>query len=1236
MIELSGLYIKKLRGSMTKSSMIIGYRRKKNQLARLIKICELEKIRTITFAQELKLKHLRREINIFEYEAQLNKTFKEKTPEDWIKYYEGCIKSYNQELNKYESLIDREQRKDFITPTLFVLILLVGSILIAINKPQLTGFVVLEPQNITNETLIQINDTIVNVTEIINKTVPEINATNLTTTEQNQTNLTIINIDKKQQKEAILAAQAITFDRTLECKGCGQHKAPPTTNVNMTIYVNGILESGTIIDYYPVDWSIIDSSGGLTSVYNSTFNKIEWNIENQTNVIKSYIIRSPQRTSPPTKYDFITEFNNIGSDPWFVIVSDPVATENVLWYITNVSNVASGINALISSTLRTNFTMNGSYGPATSFRVVGGANAVYYPLASDVISYPNQSLWDMNITSGILLQIYCNSTTNTAARRTRIDTANLTMFNILSGAVTSLGTTLGTSAGGSAVCPTGVLKGNTSTNITDTIADVVPYGFRLGTIFSVSVSSATGTAGSIIAWGDSANPSNVTFTWVPVNGFVNVTSINTTNGNINTGASFLFLVNLTCTNGRCGNSTINLMFNTSGAPTVWTSIGATTGINLTFTTGYTQNNPSYDCSNLSDSANTNENRTCAYTYNLTGRTADTYGLIANISWTNSTDNTQYNSTISSGIASQVASVIIISAQDTIFPLWNNSFANMTNVFQNMLVNFSSIFTDDIGLGNAVFSINLSGNYINSSIYALTNTFINISNVTRISITADQVANVTWFWFFNDTSGNSNVTILTSFNVDFKAPNFTNGQTVVNGTSFIQNQFYNFSSNWSDDTALDSYIFSINMTGVYVNSTSIYFGASLIKGTASNYSNISVSEGYNVTWQFWANDSSRNWNSTQVRSFVVNDTKVPIWISGSILKNQTTVLQNMYVNFSSNWTDNVKVDSFIFEINQSGSYKNSSSYIFGSLTGNVTTNITFVNASSGFNVTWRFWTNDTNNNWNSTGLDSFLVSEASQANKAPIIIDISAISSQSPTEASFNNVSFSFLVDDQDGTGNLSTTSAYAVFNVSSYTTQRTTTCGKQADINSTTTNFSCSIPIWYFDPAGNWSVIANISDNQNTSILIEQWNLSELTAMVFSPQSLTWPTIIARSNNQTSNNDPIVINNTGNGNLSQVRVQAINIHGLTTTTQFLPVANFTVYNNTGSGNPECNSANIATKLVNNTATAISGIGVYRGNNSASQGQQNLYFCIFDVPSPSLLTSQTYSTNNTGSWTISVV
>ena len=107
---------------MAISNKVILYRRKKNQIARLIKICELEKIKTAIFAQELRLNYLRREINIFEYESQLKKTFKEKTPEDWVKYYDGCIKSYNEELIKYDSFIARDQKKDFIIPTLFIFI----------------------------------------------------------------------------------------------------------------------------------------------------------------------------------------------------------------------------------------------------------------------------------------------------------------------------------------------------------------------------------------------------------------------------------------------------------------------------------------------------------------------------------------------------------------------------------------------------------------------------------------------------------------------------------------------------------------------------------------------------------------------------------------------------------------------------------------------------------------------------------------------------------------------------------------------------------------------------------------------------------------------------------------------------------------------------------------------------------------------------------------------------------
>src|SRR3989344_6948288 len=470
-------------------------------------------------------------------------------------------------------------------------------------------------------------------------------------------------------------------------------------------------------------------------------------------------------------------------------------------------------------------------------------------------------------------------------------------------------------------------------------------------------------------------------------------------------------------------------------------------------------------------------------------------------------------------------------------------------------------------------------------------------------------------------------------IDGNSSKWTINSVNKNETTILQNMFVNFSSNWTDNLALDSFIFSIDGGGGFVNSTNYKFGNGLKNGISSNITFITASAGTNVSWKFIVNDSVGNWNETGTDSFLVSnppDTTVPIYeIKPTI--NETSILQNMFVNFSTNWTDNVALSSFIFSINYSSTgYKNSSAYAFGG-GSNVSSNITFITSAIGTNVSWQFIVNDSNNNFNATKLESFIVDAASQVNRAPIILDISLIPVQSPTEASITNVTFSFIIDDQDGTNNITDSSAFSIFNISSYAPQRAINCGRQSDVNSTTANYSCSILVWYFDPAGNWSVITNITDNQNTSILIEQWNYSELTSIVISPQSLSWQTIAIGSKNQTSNNDPTIINNTGNGNISSVRVNAINLGGLNDGSKFIPVANFTVYNATSS--IECNE-NIGTMLVNATTTAINGVGIYSGNNSASLGKQNLYYCLRDVGAQ--ITSQTYSTNNTGSWTISLI
>jgi len=129
-----------------------------------------------------------------------------------------------------------------------------------------------------------------------------------------------------------------------------------------------------------------------------------------------------------------------------------------------------------------------------------------------------------------------------------------------------------------------------------------------------------------------------------------------------------------------------------------------------------------------------------------------------------------------------------------------------------------------------------------------------------------------------------------------------------------------------------------------------------------------------------------------------------------------------------------------------------------------------------------------------------------------------------------------------------------------------------------------------------------------------------------SPIALTWPTINLTDTNVLSNNDPVTINNTANKDITagNVKVTAIDLQGETTATQYIYAGNFTV---------NINDACEGTVMANNTAIAVSGATIPKGNNSKGDGQEELYFCLEEIPPT--ISSQIYSTTGLGAWTISV-
>jgi len=424
----------------------------------------------------------------------------------------------------------------------------------------------------------------------------------------------------------------------------------------------------------------------------------------------------------------------------------------------------------------------------------------------------------------------------------------------------------------------------------------------------------------------------------------------------------------------------------------------------------------------------------------------------------------------------------------------------------------------------------------------------------------------------------------------------------------------------------------------------------IEGTASDtnedsiYSNNTVWDWNNTytNWKFTnitniddgnyhilitANDSAGNTNSS-LFAFTY-DTRAPDNLT--IGKNDTTIKVNDSVLFYAQWSDSLAgLSHYIFSWNNSGTMKNASAQ---SLTewSNITE---IVNATETSQVDWIIYANDSAGNWNSTGIQTFTVAVD---NTAPVIEYVSLILPQSVSAGGIAYISFTFNATDADGADNLNDSAAIGIFNLTSETTRTNTSCDFLAE-SGNTREYNCTIGVWYWDGAGDWTINATIEDingahGENSSTTFE---LQETTAMVMSPTSLGWLTMNLTDTNKTSNTDPIIINNTANKNITDgyVNVTAIDLQGVDILSDFIYANNFTVDIDTGgacSGDAclECDG----TVMVNNTATAVSGATIDKGNNSAGDGQEELYFCLNGMLQT--ISAQTYSATGADSWTISV-
>jgi len=209
------------------------------------------------------------------------------------------------------------------------------------------------------------------------------------------------------------------------------------------------------------------------------------------------------------------------------------------------------------------------------------------------------------------------------------------------------------------------------------------------------------------------------------------------------------------------------------------------------------------------------------------------------------------------------------------------------------------------------------------------------------------------------------------------------------------------------------------------------------------------------------------------------------------------------------------------------------------------------------------------------------------------------------------------MNDTDGAGDLNNGSVTANFTFSSAgeATRSNSSC-VVIDGEGTTysQNYSCTIGLYYFDSQGDWNVTVYGEDVSAASAInnSEYFQYNQLQAIKISPTSITFASISPGATNESSNNHPTLINNTGNYNVTEnnIQINATNLIGVDDASFLINVSNFSIHTVTGSGNESCIGGINPT---NATSVSITGAFLAKGNNSLSYGnstsgqEQILYY-----------------------------
>ena len=303
---------------------------------------------------------------------------------------------------------------------------------------------------------------------------------------------------------------------------------------------------------------------------------------------------------------------------------------------------------------------------------------------------------------------------------------------------------------------------------------------------------------------------------------------------------------------------------------------------------------------------------------------------------------------------------ILDAGDTTPPTFTTVGSNTTVANDPCL--FYVNWADETALSGYLLETNNTGTAVNGSFTAMTGAG-NWSNATLTLNTTGGLV-IQWRIFANDSSNNWNATgyqNITLTDGTYPIPsNYAHNTTVANDGVL-------FSVKWTDETGLSGYIFSWNNSGAWANGSYAAFSANPEWANVSQ--TLNATGGLVIGYRWYANDSSNNWVAGAIQSLTTTDDTLPY----SSSEGANTTLANDPCLFYALMADETGLSGYIFSTNNTGAWANNT---FASLAGtSAWANVTkTLNATGGLVIGYRWYFNDSSNNWNNSGIKTLTTSD----------------------------------------------------------------------------------------------------------------------------------------------------------------------------------------------------------------------------------------------------------------------